>query len=223
MTPARETVRFGTLQIDFDERLLRPRAWTTAQSAWAAELLDDLPAGPVLELCAGAGHIGLLAIEARPRTLVAVDLNPAACAFIDVNATRANLRRYVDIREGAIEEVLAPHERFALVIADPPWVRHVEISRFPDDPPLAIDGGEDGLDIARICVRAAGAHLLPGGVAVLQLGGPAQVDALLPAFAQARLRVVERRDFPRGVLVRLDRLGHAHVEPGRGFVAGSPT
>lgn len=215
MTPARETVRFGTLQIDFDERILRPRAWTTAQSAWAAELLAGLPLGPVLELCAGAGHIGLLAIAPRPRALVAVDLNPVACTFIEANAGRANLRCHLDIREGAIEEVLAPHERFALVIADPPWVRRAETSSFPDDPPIAIDGGEDGLDIARMCVRAAGAHLLAGGVALLQLGDPAQVDALGPAFAQARLRVVERRDFPRGVLVRLDRVEDAPVEPGR--------
>ena len=54
---------FGHLPIAFDERVLRPRPWTVAQSRWAAELLHDRPApSAVLELCAGAGHIGLLAL-----------------------------------------------------------------------------------------------------------------------------------------------------------------
>ena len=34
-----ETVAFGRLQITFDGRVLRPRSWTEAQSAWAAEIL----------------------------------------------------------------------------------------------------------------------------------------------------------------------------------------
>ncbi|MBI2244007.1 MAG: methyltransferase, partial [Nocardioides sp.] len=59
---APETMGFGPLRITFDGRVLRPRPWTAAQSEWAAEILADAPAGPVLELCAGAGQIGLLAV-----------------------------------------------------------------------------------------------------------------------------------------------------------------
>ena len=69
---------FGCLDIAFDERVLRPRAWTMAQSTWGAELLDQMPAGPVLELCAGAGHIGLLALVASERQLVCVDATSRA-------------------------------------------------------------------------------------------------------------------------------------------------
>ena len=61
---------FGSLRINFDARALRPREWTTAQSDWAAELLPRLPAGPVLELCAGAGQIGRLAVLDSTRRLV---------------------------------------------------------------------------------------------------------------------------------------------------------
>ncbi len=40
---------FGRLRIAFDGRVLRPRPWTTNQSAWAAEILPTAPGGPVLE------------------------------------------------------------------------------------------------------------------------------------------------------------------------------
>ena len=66
-------VDFGGLRIEYDARVLAPRAWTAAQSRWAAELIRTAPPGPVLELCAGAGHIGLLAVTLAPRPLVCVD------------------------------------------------------------------------------------------------------------------------------------------------------
>jgi release factor glutamine methyltransferase len=198
-------MRFGTLDIAYDDRVLEPRAWTTAQSEWAAELLESVPDGPVLELCAGAGHIGLLAIQASPRPLVAVDLNPAACAFIAANAEAAGLADHVEVREGKLEEVLGPDDQFALVIADPPWVPSSDTGRFPEDPEIAIDGGTDGLDLARACIRVIGGHLMVGGAAVLQLGNLDQADALTDLATSCGLVLARPRTFERGVLVRLDR------------------
>lgn len=201
----RQSLRFGSLDIAFDARVLRPRPWTTAQSEWAAELLPELPEGPALELCAGAGQIGLLAIAREPRELVAVDLNPVACAYVAQNAAAAGLAEWLDIREGALEEALDPDERFALVLADPPWVPHADVGRFPDDPLVAIDGGAEGLEIARVCVRTIGRHLAEGGAAILQVGTTAQVERLADDLAAARLAVVGVRELGDGVLARLDR------------------
>ena len=63
MTSAPRTTRFGPLDIEYDERVLEPRAWTLAQSEWAAQLLTGAGDEPLLELCAGAGQIGLAAAE----------------------------------------------------------------------------------------------------------------------------------------------------------------
>ena len=60
----------------------------------------------------------------------------------------------------------------------PPWVRRGQVDRFPEDPLLAIDGGPDGLALARRCVQVIAGHLAPGGVALLQLGSPSQVENL---------------------------------------------
>jgi methylase of polypeptide subunit release factors len=204
------TTSFGPLTIRYDHRVLEPREWTAQQSTWAGELLAIAPEGPVLELCAGVGHIGLLAIAASSRPLVLVDLNPVACEFARQNIATAGMAHQVEVREGRMDEVVRPDERFALVIADPPWVPSADTGRFPDDPLVAIDGGEDGLGLAHTCVALMGAHLVEGGNGLLQLGTPEQAAAVEEHLAKhpgLGLRLVELRQYgDRGVVARLLRL-----------------
>ena len=205
-TAAPELIEFGHLQIAFDDRVLRPRPWTEMQSRWAADLLPGLPSGGVLEVCAGAGHIGLLAAAASDRPLTLVDANEIACDYASENARRAG--REAEVRHGLMQEVLGEDERFALVIADPPWVPSAETALHPEDPLVAIDGGPDGLVLVRACLEVAGRHLLPEGATVLQVGGADQVVAVEQHVAQRpdlALEVVEHRLHERGALVLLRR------------------
>lgn len=128
---ARETMRFGSLRITFDARVLRPRPWTVAQSSWAAELIGQAPAGDVLELCAGAGHIGLLAVADTDRRLVAVDADPVAADLARFNAEAAGLGERVQVRCARLDQALQAEDRFAVVIADPPWCRAHGPESFP--------------------------------------------------------------------------------------------
>lgn len=202
--PREERLDFGGLRIAFDERVLRPRLWTVAQSQWAAEIIRHAPPGPVLELCAGAGQIGLLAVRLAPRRLVCVDVDPVACDYLRRNAADAGLG--VEVREGAMDEVLAPEESFAVVIADPPWVPTADTSRFPDDPLGAIDGGPDGMGVVRRVLQVVDRHLAPGGSLVLQVGSAAQADAVARELTgYDGLQLTELREHPRGALVRVDR------------------
>jgi release factor glutamine methyltransferase len=201
-----EEMDFGRLRIAFDRRVLRPRPWTAAQSAWAAEILATAPGGPVLELCSGAGQIGLLSIADCARHLVCVDLSPVACAYARQNAAAAGIADRVEVREGPIDEKVRDEERFALVVADPPWVRRADTGRYPDDPLLAIDGGHDGMDVAWNCIDTARLHLSPAGSLLLQLGTVEQVDAVRERLRGDELAVTEVRWHERGVLVRADRI-----------------
>jgi methylase of polypeptide subunit release factors len=196
---------FGSLTITYDSTVLEPRSWTTAQSHWAADLLRSAPEGPVLELCSGAGHIGLLAVALTGRPLVQVDMDQRACEYARANAAAAGLD--VEVVQGPVEGAVDPARRFVGVVADPPWVPSEETTRFPEDPLLAIDGGTDGLDLARSCVRVAARHLVPGGWLLLQVGTPGQVEALeawLALPGSPALAVRETRGYgDRGVLVHL--------------------
>ena len=196
-----EHLAFGDLVIAFDGRVLRPRPWTLAQSEWAAVLLPTLPDGPVLELCCGAGQIGLAAVRHTERTLVCVDADAVALEYAVANATTAACAGRVEPRLGLLDEVLTPEETFPLVIADPPWVPSAEVPTYPEDPTLAIDGGADGLDVARLCVGVVSRHLAPDGAALLQLGTLEQAERLVAETDV--LACVEVRQFERGVVALL--------------------
>ena len=203
-----QQLTFRGLTISFDHHVLEPRPWTAAQSEWAAELLIEAPPGPVLELCAGVGHIGLGAVHASNRHLVMVDVNPVAERFALENATANGLSSRVEFRLDRMETALDDEERFSLIVADPPWVRSADTTRFPEDPVLAIDGGDDGLVLARTCVDLIDGHLSAGGSGLLQIGNLEQADAIA-AYAADRsaglLRAAQTRAYERGVLMQLVR------------------
>lgn len=194
---------FDGLEIAYDHRVLEPRPWTARQSRWAEQLLVVAPPGDVLELCSGAGHIGLRAIAGNDRRLVMVDIDQVACSYARRNADAAGLAGRVDVREAALATALAQDERFALVIADPPWVHSDATQTFPDDPLLAIDGGTDGLAVARACVDVAATHLLAGAGVLIQLGSAQQAE-MLCAETPFELRDMLTQE-GRGVVAHLVR------------------
>lgn len=201
---------FGPLTVTFDADVLEPRAWTLLQSTWAADVARTAPPGPVLELGAGAGHIGqaATALMSPPRELVQVDVDPHACDLARRNAAANGLGDLVEVRCGEVgsADVLGPDERFPVVIADPPYVPSDEAAELEDDPTHTVDGGHDGLDIARRCLVVAARHLAPGGAVLLQALGAAQVAALAPDLAASGLTVAEVRSADPRRAVALLRL-----------------
>lgn len=203
--------RIGSLVVEFDETVLEPRPWTARQAEWAAELSPALPDGPLLELCSGAGHIGLLAARLTGRDAVLVDASEAACGFAESNARQVRAGGpEVVVRHGLMAEVLDEGETFPLVLADPPYIPTDQISVFPEDPTLAIDGGTDGLALARECLAVAGRHLVPGGALVLQLRDVEQARLLASETETSCLTGGEvREETGHGALLLLRRAPEA--------------
>ncbi|MFO6454201.1 MULTISPECIES: methyltransferase [unclassified Aeromicrobium] len=201
--PEPRTTTFGGRSIGYDERVLTPRPWTEAQSEWAREWLDRVPAGPVLEVCAGAGHIGLLAVAGTDRHLVQVDADLHACVWASRNARAWGVDS--DIRHGPMSEALQPDERFPLIIADPPYLTSDGVALFPEDPLTAIDGGADGLDLARECLTVIARHLCRGGVGLLQLRDEGQGRDLETDAAERGLTIAESRQLDGGAVLLLHR------------------
>lgn len=198
---------YGPLSIAYDETVLRPRPWTFTQAEWASELLRDAPAGRVLELCCGAGQIGLATAALSGRDVTLVDASTEACKFAQLNADVAGLEGATDVRHGLMDEVLGDDEKFALVLADPPYLPTPHVRRFPRDPVHAIDGGDDGLSLARTCLAIAARHTDLGTSVLLQLRDPAQSEVLARELHHSSLAPVETRVLdPRGAVLHLRRI-----------------
>lgn len=201
---APRSVTFGPLTIAYDQRVLTPRPWTVLQAEWARELLATAPPGAVLELCSGAGQIGLLAVHGTDRRLVCVDADPVACGYAAANARAAGRGDLVEVREVALD-ALPSTEVFPVVIADPPWVRTDQVACFPADPVLAIDGGDDGLRVARECVAVIDRHLHQDGSALLQLGSIEEARRLRDELPATLMLVDVRAEPGSGLVLLLQR------------------
>jgi methylase of polypeptide subunit release factors len=200
------------LVIRYDERVLTPRPWTLMQSLWAAELAAQAAAGSILELCAGAGQIGLAAAALTGRGLVQVEADPVAAAYARANAAAAGRDSQVEVRTARIQTALAADERFSIILADPPYLLTTDVAQWPNDPVAAIDGGADGLDLTRLCLQVASAHLTRGGVMLLQVAGEPQARAVVAA-----LRTTANLD-----LIHLETRHHDHARAVMLLTRGKP-
>lgn len=197
---------FGPLLVRYDERVLTPRPWTLMQSLWATEIAARAAAGPMLELCAGAGQIGLAAAALTDRVLIQVEADPVAAAYARDNAALAGCSSRVEVRNARMQVALTAVERFPIILADPPYLPTADVPRWPMDPVTAIDGGADGLDLTRACLRVASGHLTGGGSMLLQVAGETQalaVAAMLRTTGDYDLTHVETRhhDSERAVML----------------------
>jgi methylase of polypeptide subunit release factors len=173
---AHPIVTFGGLRVPTDAAVIRPRPWTPQQSIWAEELSSRCSPGPILDLFAGSGHIGLEASRRTGRPAMLVDQSWEACQLAS-ETTRVN-RLDASVLNARVSIGLCTSISPGVILADPPYVPRSEVGHFPADPVLAIDGGPDGLSITRALLQAVKPILRAEVPLILQLRGPDQADTV---------------------------------------------
>lgn len=163
-----------------DARVLVPRPDTETLVQVALERTSRAPlATRALDLCTGSGCVAITVARERPTAkVVAADLSGDALAVARENALRLGAYN-VAFAEGDLYEALAALpawlRRFDVITANPPYIPSGEMATLPPDvrdfePKLALDGGGDGLDVARRVIDGAPAVLAPGGVLAVEIG-----------------------------------------------------
>jgi len=169
------------------------------------------PGDVVVDLCCGAGAIGIALAAAVPRSeLHAADIDPAAvrCARRNAAAYAATLGFTAHVYQGDLYQPL-PSElrgRVAVLTANVPYVPTEEIAFLPPEartyePQVALDGGGDGLDLLRRVAAAAPGWLAPGGHLFVETS-ERQAEAARTAFAAGGLksRVISDEDLAATVI-----------------------
>jgi release factor glutamine methyltransferase len=187
---------FRRISLSVDPRVLIPRPET--------ELLVDVAltvarGGRIADVGTGSGAVALAVKEERPDlSVIGVDVSDGAIAVARENARRLGLD--VDfVRADLLDGVPGP---FDAVLANLPYV--AEGSGMPPEielyePPLALFGGPDGMDLVRRLLT------MVDGVPLI---------ALEVSLAEAVGSLVSRAGFPSVEILR-DLAGHERVVVGR--------
>jgi len=189
--------------------------WLERESAsWAQPPL-------VVDVCAGTGCVGLAIASERPCELVMIELCESAFGLLERNSERClkagALKAAPQLRRGDLLSPLKAEERPQLIVSNPPYISHQELEELmPEvrdfEPRLALDGGEDGLELVRALSQQALSQLAPGGALMMEVGWrqTEEVASLLSALGYQEVRV--RSDYGGNPRVVIGVLSSARSE-----------
>lgn len=153
----------------------RPETESVAQIAIDALRAVASPEPVAIDLGTGSGAIAIALVTEVPHAqVVAVENSPQAFIWTKQNARESgadNLRLVFSDLGVAVPEL---DGRVDVVVSNPPYIPLAAVPRDPEvrlfDPPAALYGGEDGLDVVRALSRRALTLLRPGGTLVIEHG-----------------------------------------------------
>lgn len=177
---------FAGLNFYVDQRVVIPRSPI-------AELLEDelspwveqTNVQNILDLCTGSGCIAISAAITFPQAKVdAVDLSPEALEVAKINVERFGLEENVNLIHSNLFSKLKG-KRYDIIISNPPYVSKAEYDALPPEythePKMALESGEEGLDIVREILAKAEEHLTPTGLLIVEVGyGQDLLEAYYP-------------------------------------------
>ncbi len=221
------SVEFRTLELIADSRALIPRPETeqlidlirknVRQGCKQENSVRIVPRpGPesaigtvarALDIGTGSGAIALsLAAESIAGYVVGIDISPAALEQAAENRQHAGLEARVEFRRSDTDpfSALGVEDRFDLIVSNPPYIRANELASLPIevrefDPPEALNGGADGLDVVRRIAERAANYLEPTGKLFLEIGA---------AQSEAICQLLETSGRWKGITSYTDLAGH---------------
>jgi len=201
---------FYDLEFVVTPAVLIPRPETEHLIEAALEWSQDRQKLTAADIGTGSGAIAVTFARHRPQAEVhAVDISNDALAIAQKNAR--NNRAAVHFHQGNLAQPLIDAGiRIDLLMANLPYIRQGEI---PDlavskhEPLLALDGGEDGLDLVRELLRQVPLVCAADGLILLEIGaeqGLAVLEAtriILPTASAAILKDYAGQDR----IIRIER------------------
>lgn len=201
---------FWNLDIEVTPAVLIPRPETEMLIEAALEHFERDQALQIADVCTGSGCVVIGLGREFPRaSLVASDISASALAVARRNISRHELEARIQcVRTDLLDDLPGP---FDLIVANPPYVPtgdaadlQPEVRQF--EPPRALFGGPDGLQIVTRLIGQVAASLRPDGLFIFEFG-VGQLNAVEHAIARSSsLKLLEIRhdlqDIPRTAVVR---------------------
>jgi release factor glutamine methyltransferase len=205
---------FCGLRLSCDSRALVPRPET---ECLVEEALHRSAAerGTLLDIGTGTGAIALAFLAKKPAwKAFATDVSPGALELAQANAAALGLSDRITFLQCDLWPEMGAGT-FDLIAANPPYIASAILpATAPEvqaDPPLALDGGPDGLDLIRRIIAGARERLAPGASLLIEIGdeqGPAVRSLLVAAGLEEPAVLPDLNGRDRIAAARPREIGH---------------
>ena len=128
----------------------------------------------VLDIGTGTGCI-LLSIlsELKNSKGIGLDISSKAIQIANANSKKHKLTQRTKFYKRSLDEIY--HNKFDLIVSNPPYIMRKDIKNLNEDikkfePKLALDGGNDGLDVIKKVIYKSRSILKIKGMLALEIG-----------------------------------------------------
>ena len=128
----------------------------------------------ILDIGTGSGCIILsLLSELKSSKGTGIDISSGALQIAKKNAKKLNLLGNIKLQKKSIDSFFS--QKFDLVVSNPPYIKSRDLKNLEDDiklhePKIALDGGNDGLDLIKKVIYKAKEILKANGRLALEIG-----------------------------------------------------
>jgi release factor glutamine methyltransferase len=151
-----------------DPRVLIPRPETELLVEKTIEMVRRYRYSSIADIGTGSGCIAVTLAKELPRTkIIATDLSPYAVEIAAQNIKSHGLTGKIKLLQGNLLEPLP--KSVDIIVANLPYVKKADAA-LPYEPKIALNGGEDGLDIIREIIKQAPGKLKKRGALLLEIG-----------------------------------------------------
>jgi ribosomal protein L3 glutamine methyltransferase len=128
----------------------------------------------ILDLCTGSGCIGITcALMFEEASVDLSDISSNALSLAKLNRQKYALENRVNVIESDLFKGLID-KTYELIVCNPPYVDAQDMASLPaeylHEPRMALQAGEDGLDLVTSILQQAANHLSENGLLIMEVG-----------------------------------------------------
>ena len=127
----------------------------------------------ILDIGTGSGCILISLLSELTKSFgIGIDISKKALLVAEQNAQKHNLERNIKFYKRSFEQI--ENYKFDLIVSNPPYIQSKELKNLNDDikkyePKIALDGGNDGLDVIKKVIYKAKYILKLNGLLAIEI------------------------------------------------------
>ena len=168
-----EEKEFWSKKFKVNKNTLIPRPETELLVNKLSEIFKEKKIS-ILDIGTGSGCIILsLLDELKRSTGIGIDISKEAVYIAKINGLRLNLLNRVKFLNKSVSSLF--NKKFDLIVSNPPYIESKDMKNLSEDirryePRLALDGGNDGLDLIKKVIYKSKSILKTKGTLALEIG-----------------------------------------------------